>query len=207
MQYLVGSSSRGHWYNNPSAWSSGQALYEQAPPVHSMFSLFYSSLLRGWSGLVCSMYEFILSVAYVGITNKVCNPNSSIHLPPPPLYTWPCNSCQRCMGTIPFRSLTLFQTTVSSIHYPRGNRTPTSCMDVTLLCSFVFSIRDTSPVYYAMTHQRSRSPSSWECRGRKIGWSVCLCFCDGLGAAHRSGTSWLLSEAGLLLEHRSMGDT
>ena len=34
---------------------------------------------------------------------------SSIHLPPP-LYTWPCNSCQRCMGTIPLRSLTPLQT-------------------------------------------------------------------------------------------------
>ena len=160
-----------------------------------MFSLLHSSLVR--SGLVvCSMYEFVLSVVYVGIINKVCNPNSSIHLPPSPLYTWPCNSCQRCMGTIPLRSLTLFQTTVSSIHYPRGNRTPTSCMNVTLLCSFVFSIRDTSPIYNVMTHQRSRSPSSWEGRGRKIGWSVRLCSCHPIahgvkvvmGSAHRSGT-------------------
>ena len=69
--------------------------------------LLYSILVR--SGLVCSMYEFVLSVVYVGITNKVCNSNSPIHLPQS-LHTWPCNSCQRCMGTIPLRSLTLLQT-------------------------------------------------------------------------------------------------
>lgn len=49
----------------------------------------------------CSAWVCFVCVQFMlALLNKVCNPNSSIHLQPW-LYTWPYKTGQRCMGTTP----------------------------------------------------------------------------------------------------------